>query len=334
MKKYLYIAIAAATLASCSQDEVMEMSQEAIVFSNAFVGNSSRAAAKDNSYGSNTDNGNTALTSFQVWGSVKSTGTTPVDVEVFKDVTVGGQVGEGSTWTTQGVTQYWIAGATYSFAAVVNADDKDASADKYESNVTLGTNLLPASITYTADGTKDLLFADKLSVTSAVGKVEMNFSHLLSKVKFSAVNETNDPNYKFNIKNIFIKNAYGTGIYYAQKVESNNAGTWAGTGTFETEFNNIENVAYGNEVFECALEKLLIPGDFSTSGLSVEYDFEWVYKGNVISTSDHKTALAKVNLEAGKAYNFQIKASINNPIQFTVTAAPSWTNVDTPVTVQ
>ena len=77
MKKYLYIAIAAATLASCSQDEVMEVAEkEAITFGNVFVGKSTRAA-EDPSY-SNKDN---VIKSFQLFGTVNN-------VNIYKDVTV------------------------------------------------------------------------------------------------------------------------------------------------------------------------------------------------------------------------------------------------------
>ena len=50
MKKYLFIALAAAAMTSCSQDEVMDAIQgEEIKFSNAFVENATRAT--DPTYG-------------------------------------------------------------------------------------------------------------------------------------------------------------------------------------------------------------------------------------------------------------------------------------------
>ena len=44
MKKYIYIALAAAAFASCSQDEALELNQEAIDFDAPFVENATRAA--------------------------------------------------------------------------------------------------------------------------------------------------------------------------------------------------------------------------------------------------------------------------------------------------
>ena len=51
MKKYLYIALAAAALTGCSSDEAIEMvEQKAIAFDNVFVNNATRATDlnKDN----------------------------------------------------------------------------------------------------------------------------------------------------------------------------------------------------------------------------------------------------------------------------------------------
>ena len=331
MKKYLYIAIAAATLASCSQDEVMEVAEkEAITFGNVFVGKSTRAA-EDPGYSGTAD-----LTSFQVWGAINAANNTPV--AIFADDAIGGTVGQGSVWenTDKSKQQYWIYGATYNFAAVVNTDLKDGKSD-----VTLGTNLLPQTINYTADGTKDLLYAEAKNIvrqaTDTEKKVSMNFSHLLSKVKFTAVNTTTDTDYTFNIKNLTITNSPAKGTYYVQKVSDDKpAGKWDITnpnGT--TTIGDIDAVVYGSkDAFECEEEKFLIPADFTSTKLNISYTLEWVYAGNVI-TSTPVTATASVDLKAGYAYNFQISTALNAPIQFTVTQDPSWTTAtDQPVTVQ
>lgn len=339
MKKYLYIAIAAATLASCSQDEVMEAVQkEAINFGSPFIENSTRAAAADPTY-----SGTGELTAFQVWGAV--TGTQGA-VEVFEDVNVTGIVGANSTWVTAVADQqYWIYGATYNFAAVVNAD-VDASG---KSVVTCNTtNLLPETITYTADNnnTKDLLYATAPSIVRAKDdsdkKVPMQFAHLLSKVKFSAVNTTVDTRYTFDIKNITITNSPASGTYYAQTVGTNTAGTWSTTSTSNTTFGAIDGVAYTTDATvknECPTEKLLIPASFATgSELVVTYDLVWKFNGQEITTTVGKTPItskAVVTFQAGYAYNLKIQTGLDEPIQFTVTQDPTWTTApDQPVTVQ
>ena len=83
MKKFLFLAIAAAAMTSCSQDEVMEVAEkQAISFGNAFVGNVTRAAT-DKTY-SNTN----LINTFKVYGTV--TGTTGANgtAYIFKVMTL------------------------------------------------------------------------------------------------------------------------------------------------------------------------------------------------------------------------------------------------------
>ena len=325
MKKSILGLAALALLASCNNDEELNsLAPEAITFGNPFVDNATRAIAGDDSY-----SGTGVLNSFQVWGNVMSQNSTAL--EVFKDNAVSGTVGTGSVWTVN-KQEYWIWGATYNFAAVVNADKDNNNA----SVVALGANLLPAKITYTADNeyTKDLLYAEALNVTRSAKtedkKVPMQFSHLLSKVKFTAVNETSDTDYTFNIKNITITNSAAKGYYYPQNYTEGDVttakDTWKIDGTGSTTFGNIDGVVSVNDdtKFECAKEKLLIPADYTSTKLSVSYTIEWCYKGSVI-TSASKTSTASVNLQKGYAYNFIIKTGINSPIEFSVESKPVWT---------
>ena len=323
MKKSILGLAALALLASCNNDEELNsLAPEAITFGNPFVDNATRAIADDDSY-----SGTGVLNSFQVWGNVMSQNSTAL--EVFKDNAVSGTVGSGSVWTVN-KQEYWIWGATYNFAAVVNADKDNNNA----SVVALGANLLPAKITYTADNenTKDLLYAEALNVTRSAEttdkKVPMQFSHLLSKVKFTAVNETSDTDYKFNIKDITITNSAAKGYYYPQTYTegdvTTNANTWKIDGTGSTTFGAIVGVVNDGTKYECAKEKLLIPADYTSTKLSVSYTIEWCYKGSVI-TSASKTSTASVNLQKGYAYNFIIKTGINSPIEFSVESKPGWT---------
>ena len=307
MKKYLYIAIAAATLASCSQDEVMEVAEkQAIQFGNTFVENATRAT--DPSF----NNDDRKVTAFQVWGNVATT-TANTFVPVFAGANVEGNE-YGVAWTCD-VTQYWIYGATYDFAAVVNG--------------TVGSELnngLPKTISYTANNS-DLLYAEEFNVTrqatqtDAEKLVKFTFNHLLSKVMFTVSNSTtgtsNDALYTYNIKDLTIKNSKSSGVYTI------NGGTWGGYGSTDgtTSFGDID--AVGSTAKTCASEMLLIPADFTSTKLQIGFTLEWCFNGEVI-TSTAKTLEASVNLEAGKAYNFAISTGLDKPIQFTVHTLNSW----------
>ena len=150
MKKYLYIAIAAATLASCSQDDTLDVIQgEAIQFGNVFVGKSTRAAeATDPSYGDKTP-----ITSFRLYGTLDG-------INIYNAVNVTkGTKQYNEAWTCP-VTQYWVDGADYEFAAVVNnVTIEGETVTVANGTVTPDNKNMPSSIAYTADGTTDLLYA-------------------------------------------------------------------------------------------------------------------------------------------------------------------------------
>lgn len=318
MKKYLYIALAAAALTSCSSEEVMEtVEKQAIAFGNPFIENSTRAAV-DPSF-SNTDN---KLTSFNVWGTVDDTQGNPV--AIFANDLVNGEVGVGSVWTCT-KTQYWIEGSKYNFAAVVNG------------NVTeLGDDKLPKTITYTADGTTDLLYdkSDEDIVGKPAKDPEFIFEHLLSKVKFTVENSTTDAsNYKHVITGIKIANAYATGSYDVPTKK------WTGTsGGNGQSFDDITATAASTE---CANEKLLIPG---LTEVKVEFTVNLYYNNGTTETlmsttpytgANAKTATITGGLLAANAYNFKITVGMGSKIQFTVEKTPTWTNApDQPITVQ
>ncbi|MBR5802895.1 MAG: fimbrillin family protein [Bacteroidaceae bacterium] len=327
MKKYIYIALAAAAFASCSQDEALVLNQEEITFGDAFVNNATRAI--DPSY-----NATNKLTAFKVWGAVKASDASYVSV--FADDAVSGTVGTNSVWNCTSKTQYWIPDAMYDFAAVVNADTDSEG----KSIVTLGdNNKLPATITYTADGSTDLLYARSKQYKGLATnnpKVQFDFAHLLAKVKFTLNNTTPKTTnngetietYTYTLTDIKISNAIKTGVYTVADVAETAVdgvvpsytigGSWATTTSAPQAFDAIEGVT-NNTDKECANEKLLIPLEDPT----VECDVNLYYGGKLITTT-HKTTTIS-NLDAGHAYNVIVEVGLNNPIQFTVEQDPSWT---------
>ena len=315
MKKFILSAAILATLASCNYNNTIATNYEAIQFGNAFVENNVRAAV-DPSY---TD---TTLKSFNVYGTVNGANDNPV--AIFNGEAVSGVVGKDNVWTCT-KTQYWIAGAEYNFAAVVDAN-----------NVNLGENLLPKTLEYTASGQKDLLYAR--SKENIVGKVsgnelvEFQFAHLLSKVKFTVNNSTAVSDYKYTVRDITISDAYATGVYTI-----GNATPWTGDGTYPTVFGNIANVTcvsndtksgvVGSGV-ECEKEKFLIPGKTT---LNVEFTVDLYYDNSLMNSTPYTGNNAKVvtidgGLRPGYAYNITLALGLENPIQFTVETAPGWTD--------
>lgn len=314
MKKYLFIALAAAAMTSCSQDEVMEMNQEAISFGGAFVENSTRAAT-DPSYGSNK-----ALESFTVYGTVEG-------VNIFNGVTVTkGSAEYGVAWTCP-VTQYWVDGAYYEFAAVVGA-----------TKTNLDSKNMPESLEYTAANQTDMLYQKVTTTgkpTTNNGLVAFTFDHLLAKAKFTFTNTTDHSKvqegttYTYDITNLQITNTYGSAVY-------NVTTGWDVTSStaVATEFGSITALANGTPQ-ECAAEKLLIPGLTSVT-VSFKYSIKVNGTTEIYKTENPVTATATISegIKANNAYNFNVSLGLNNKIEFTVTAAPAWVTPTNDVTVQ
>lgn len=347
MKRILYTLAAVATLASCSNDELVEVTpKQAITFGNAFVENATRAI--DNTLNTNT------LTSFNVYGTVTGTGANEGTVNIFNGVEVTKNSGEGYVSSSDGWgysaanTQYWIEGNNYKFVAVVNG------------NVTTGENSMPTTISYDATSQSDLLYAENV-VTGypngvADGTVKFTFDHLLSKVQFTFKNTmiTNTAAvqgkgdgvmYTYKVSDVKITNAYKGGTYaITNKVWNVTTGE---SSTSEVDFGNISNatesthattaIAVGDIGKEASAtshyQRLLIPNDYKVSdtesgksgGLTITYTLETCLNGTVINTENCTINNVAVNLESGNAYNFIIsKGNPGSEIKFSVEKVNEW----------
>ena len=326
MKKYLFIGIAAtAMLASCTNDEIVEMApQKAISFS-TFVNNSTRTAV-DPSY--TVGNIGEAWNTFSVWGydskgAILSNETVTYDTD----------------WGYKN-TAYWAKSETYNFYAIAPASEG--------SKATVSSTGISAIKDFTLTDEKqiDLLYATPVTrttdatLTQAPGKVEMTFSHILSKVKFTFTNGMTNQNTSIKVSDIKITNAIAMGS------ASNTSEVW--TWTSENESNDLVLNFGATAVLaqdatdkECAYEKLMIPGKRT---YSISYTVElWNDGAEAASSTYANNATVDIELKAGNSYN--LIATINDqnfsgednvyPIEFTVTSVNGWTeNDDTEITVQ
>ena len=297
MKK-IFIAFAAlATIAACNKAEVIEATQDNLIaFDSPFVDYATKATDK-------TYSGEKDLTQFKVYGTV--TGVDETTVNVFDGVTVSGTVGAAEWSYDAQYAQYWVPGADYSFAAVVDADAVAQDATK-----------MPTVLTYLTDGQKDLLYATA-SVTNAAaaqGVVNFTFAHLLSKAHFTVTsNATGD--YSHTIKDIKVSN-FETGTYTIAD------GSWGGATSTNIEFGDVEGVTAATGEKTNETEMLLIP---NTETFNVTFTVDLSKDGALLSTQA-KTISVNTDLVKGNAYNFTIECSVGNPIKFTVLADPTWTN--------
>lgn len=303
MKK-IFIMLAVAALVSCSKEESIRVDQgELIGFGNAFVDNATRA--EDKTYGE------VDLTAFNVYGTVTGTAGT---VNIFNGDAVTGSVGP-NVWTCAN-KQYWIEGATYDFAAVVDA------------TVAQDANKMPTTLTTVADGTmnfKDMLYADNLNI---VGKktgndaVNFTFEHLLAKAFFTVTSNTKD-GYYYTVTNITVGN-YESGVYNIANE------TWAAGNAKAVAFGNIENVTAADTNGKTnATQMLLVP---TTDTFNVTFTAD-IYKNGTKLGTETKTIPVENDLVKGNVYNFKIALSVGEEIKFTVTNDPAWGD-ETDVTIQ
>lgn len=321
---------AAAMLASCSNDETVEMAQQkAISFSNAFVNNGTRSVV-DPSFTT------TSLNDFAVYGFTQNG-------QIFDGVKVskGGTTSTG--WSYDNV-QYWVPGNTYTFGAIA-----PHSVAGNVSKVALPENAtkveMEVAFTNTDAKQVDLLHAEPAQITgvtaSYTNPVSMTFNHQLSKVKFSFANAVG-VGYNVKVSNVKITDAYETGTLTVGATEN----TWGGQTdkTLELNFGNV--VADGAKADEAAFiayaatlesynEKLMIPMG-SSAKYTVTFTAE-LFKDNVsLGVYNHRVEIKNVEFKLGYCYDFKASLTHKNitaedelsPIEFAVTKVEDWNKAD------
>lgn len=329
MKKIFLIGLtAAAMLASCSNDETVEMAQQkAIGFSNAFVNNGTRSVV-DPSFTTST------LSDFAVYGFTQNG-------QIFngEKVSKGGAASTG--WSYDNV-QYWVPGNTYTFGAIA-----PYSVAGNVSNVTLPTGAtkvgMEVAFTNTDADQVDLLHAEPAQITGVTPTyttpVSMTFNHQLSKVKFSFQNSVG-AGYNVKVSNVKITDAYEKGTLTVAATEN----TWGGqtSKNLELNFGNVVDNASGTnaafiantKTLESYNEKLMIP--MGTDTYTISFTAE-MYKGTVLlGIYPHTVQIKNVEFKLGYCYNFKASLTHENitgegelkPIEFAVTKVEDWNKAD------
>lgn len=323
MKKIFLIGLtAAAMLASCSNDETVEMAQQkAISFSNAFVNNGTRSIY-DPSFTT------ASLSDFAVYGFTQKG-------QIFN----GEKVSKGgAAWSYDNV-QYWVPGNTYTFGAIA-----PYSVAGNVSNVTVPTGAtkvgMEVAFTNTDADQVDLLHAAPAQITGVTPTyttpVSMTFNHQLSKVKFSFQNSVG-VGYNVKVSNVKITDAFKEGTLTVAAAGN----TWGNQTdkTLELNFGNVVANASSTEAsaianaatLESYNEKLMIPMS-NTAKYTVTFTVD-LYKDNVLlGTYNHRVEIKDVEFKLGYCYNF--KASLThknitgpdelNPIEFNVASVKDW----------
>lgn len=338
MKKTLFAALALAFVASCSNEEVVEMAQkEAIGFDNAFVNNPTRSFVDPTITTS-------SLTDFSVYAFVQ--GKDQTDIAPLFDNEKVAKTGIDNSdltkaWKYAG-TQYWIADAKYNFCAIA-----PFSGNWTKTTCAVEGTTLKTVLDFTNNGTTDLLYAVAKQYTGKLSNnddVAFDFKHILSKVKFSFQNDYNADDATIKVHDVKINNPHKTGtvtlthdangtittVWSAQANTTDGSKLTLDFGDATSAETSTEADAFAvNNTLESHKELLLIPGAATeTTGYNVTFTVELLINNKTITTYNHDVNI-NLTLEWGKCYDILAKINAKNinpdqaqePIEFTATVS-------------
>ena len=314
MKKVIFALAAVVALAACSKEQTVVADRGDAIGFDSFIENATRVTGSEF----------TSVDSFQVWGTVKGNAmTSPMSLYNGALVERNGAVDGAAFKCYQ--TEYWIPSATYNFVALAG-----------HNGVTLA-NDMPATISYTANGTTDLIYTKEgetvettpQSVPDNVntnGCVAFNFNHLLSKVHFKFTNTSKSANYKFIIKDIKVSGQYTSGTYTigaeapwdaTGAVAEANAWSFGTTGTTAIAQNKDATSEYA---------RLFIPGK---QELTISFTRElWVAEETEARSIDTITSEEPLEVDFAEngAYTISVTLDAGTAISFTLDALGGWDN--------
>lgn len=323
MKKSLvFCGVAALALASCTQNEVLDVNESRAIGFDAFVNNNTRAAAAE----LNKD----GLTQFNVFGYHGE------DTPDYTNTLVTGS-GQTNTWTIAG-TAYWQANQAYEFAAysdgnksLTNEDVSFADKKLIIKDYTVGSNDLIAAQTSVT----------KQENISSYQNVSLDFYHLLSQIKFTFINE-DSRDYIMKISNLTINANKSGKVEYSYN--STPSVVWSSTSKDDYIVTGLADIAEGELTKEHSTESIMIMPQ-NTDELTVSFkvtlsdktgDLGKIAEGDFTASLDIDPVAQSSAWQPGYRYNY--KATINgsdvpdidNPedkpkkIEFTVNKVEGW----------
>lgn len=300
--------------ASCSNDEVVEQTQEgAISFKTIVDKNAARSA---------TVLDNTSLLSFKVWGY-------KMDAEQGNPLIFNSQIVEresGAALWDYEPKQFWAVDMQYSFTALAsNLEESNAvfspSVPSIYNQNGFGSFKFDNS---KAKGLEDITYAyNNRQTTNPISAgyqpVSFEFSHALSRVKFTFKNAVSDA-YDLKIGSLKINDAYTSGVFEFPSC------TWkVDEATSIISFTDGVNIPFGNS--GSIGFRYIIP---HSNTFTITFDVVAYVKGtetavNRFTHKDIKVSLSDTELfNPGYSYNFTAELTADNvnpsqtiyPIQF------------------
>lgn len=283
-------AVVILAMAGCTNEEVLTTNQgQGIEIGKSYVANSTRADF--------TPITNDGIREFYLYGGYETNMT-----HVFDGVKVSST--DGSAWTYEGDTRYWVNGKTYKFAAYAPEAVNSVVSSDFNNGVLIFTNYNSGP-----DNQHDLIYATKeyTAKESANTALNLSFKHMLSQVYFTFYNNL--------AKNITIRM---TGVKLAGvKSQASHDGQYTdpsdrtilkdwnlGSETVDYIYDDVESKSTGSSLQDPVSTKkyAMIPqkeGSFTfTFTLSIINEL-----GTQISSEDKRFTITP-NWEMGKSYQY------------------------------
>ena len=341
MKKTLFITLASIALVSCSQDEtVATMDRVAIEFDKVFIENSTSSRAATDITAAN-------LTDFAVYGSVVKG---EQKGNIFNKQKVSGTQAGGYTYSP---AQYWIPGADYHFTAIAPFEGaKWTYTCRTEDVSEYGTRQAHyGTITFdnaSAEAKQDLLWAYQSASTQTTtpDAVRFSFQHMLSRAKFTFVNDFEvGSNISLKVRDVTINDAHKVGTLELKGTEAP-AEQWTAEGTFTKEFGDTQKEEpQAPNASASTVHYYLLP--VANAEYHIEFTIELYQAGLKLQEIEKEATILISNMKRGYSYDFKAKLNANNTmnegpleaIEFKVTGVKDWdrdpfTNVDANINIQ
>lgn len=286
-KSFLMLGVAAMALASCTNEEVLNVAESRAIGFDAFVGKPTKAAIT-------TDN----LGTFQVYGGYVTTGTETTNLtNVWENATVT----KGETWKAAGDPKYWAAGMTYQFAAyapaavgvpTVNDDNKNLNWTGIKADATNQNDFIYATASETTD--------DQL--TTSPGNIAFTFKHQLAMIKVT-FNSEFAAEYKVTISDLKVFGMNSTADFTGSDK------TWGKRRDLiseETGFSGISSADAQGETAAVSDNFIVIPQTSAEKTMTVKFTAT-VFDKNSTKFASHKfSGTIAPNWTNGLVYNYNV----------------------------
>lgn len=279
--KFFFLAVAAVALASCSNDETVEVNQGDAISFRPFVANVTRAA--DAHFNASGDQ--FKVTAFET-GGVANT--------YFSDVVFQG---DGTTFTSTTNKYYWPSGYNLDFWAYAPVSNDQITYVLKADDATNYYKKFTVTPSPTASDQVDLVYARTndwgkaalqtgTAATHQIGStytgVTINFRHAESKVAIALLNSNS--NLKFTVSNVVIGNVDGTGTFVFGETstdgqdDANITSGWTPSGTTTAVYSqSISPYVVTGSGVQQGVDMILIPQTLSKQtvyGAATAYDYD------------------------------------------------------------